>query len=102
MGAVSGGSAKFDTAPVPAETRDPKTVGYPHLCRTLGVAPSEILLGYHPTLHPDQNVPSSNQTAEQCIEALHQNTLRLLLQSNKVANQGHTPEGQSRRETKYG
>ena len=65
-----------------------------HVNATLGVAPSEILLGYQPTLHPDQNVPSSNQTAEQRIEALHQKCTQAIAVINKVANQGHTPEGQ--------
>jgi len=35
-----------------------------HVNATLGMAPSEILLGYRPPLHPNQNAPSSNQTAE--------------------------------------
>jgi len=64
-----------------------------HVNATLGVAPSEILLGYQPTLHPDQNVPSSNQTVEQRIEALHQKRTQAIAAINKVANQGHTPEG---------
>jgi len=64
-----------------------------HVNATLGVAPSEILLGYCPTLHPDQNVPSSNQTAEQRMEALHQKRAQAIAAINKVANQGHTPEG---------
>jgi len=65
-----------------------------HVNATLGVAPSEILLGYQPTLHPNQNVPSSNQTAEQRIEMLHQKHAQAIAAINKVANQGHTPEGQ--------
>jgi len=64
-----------------------------HVNATLGVAPSEILLGYRPTLHPDQNVPSNNQTAEQRMEALHQKRAQAIAAINKVANQGHTPEG---------
>ena len=42
-----------------------------HVNATLGVALSEILLGYQPTLHPDQNILSNNQTAEQRMETLH-------------------------------
>jgi len=64
-----------------------------HINATLGVTPSEILLGYCPTLHPDQNVPSSNQTAEQRIEALHQKCAQAIAAINKVANQRHIPEG---------
>jgi len=65
-----------------------------HVNATLGAAPSEILLGYRPTLHPDQNVPSNNQTAEQRMEALHQKRAQAIAAINKVAGQGHTPEGQ--------
>jgi len=64
-----------------------------HINATLGVAPSEILLGYQPTLHPNQNVPTSNQTAEQCMEALQQKCAQAIAAINKVANQGHTLEG---------
>jgi len=60
---------------------------------TLGVAPSEILLGYQPTLHPNQNAPSNNQTAEQCMKTLHQKHAQAIAAINKVVNQGHTPEG---------
>jgi len=42
-----------------------------HVNATLGVALSEVLLGYRPTLHPDQNIPSNNQTTEQHMEVLH-------------------------------
>jgi len=69
------------------------TVYNDHVNATLGVAPSEILLGYRPTLHPDQSVPSNNQTAEQCMEALHQKHTQAIAAINKVANQEHTPEG---------
>jgi len=65
-----------------------------HVNATLGTTPSEILLGYRPTLHPDQNVPSSNQTAEQRMEALHQKRAQAIAVINKVANQGSTPKGQ--------
>ena len=64
-----------------------------HVNTTLGVAPSEILLGYRPTLHPDQNVLSNNQTAEQRMETLHQRHAQATAAINKVANQGQTPEG---------
>jgi len=65
-----------------------------HVNATLGTTPSEILLGYRPTLHPNQNVPSSNQTVEQRMETLHQRRAQAIAVINKVANQGPTPEGQ--------
>jgi len=64
-----------------------------HVNATLGTTPSEILLGYRPTLHPDQNVPSSNQTAEQCMKTLHQKRAQAIAVINKVASRGPTPEG---------
>src|SRR5882672_7343897 len=64
-----------------------------HINATLGVAPSKVLLGYRPTLHPNQNIPSNNQTVEQCMETLHQKHAQAIAAINKVANQGHTPEG---------
>jgi len=36
-----------------------------HVNATLGTTPNEVLLGYHPTLHPDQDVPTNNQATEQ-------------------------------------
>jgi len=69
------------------------TVHNDHINATLRVAPSEILLGYRPTLHPNQNVPSNNQTAEQRMETLHQKCIQAIAMINKVANQGHTSEG---------
>jgi len=64
-----------------------------HVNATLGVTPSEILLGYRPTLHPDRNVPSSNQTAEQRMEMLHRKCAQAIAAINKVANREHAPEG---------
>jgi len=64
-----------------------------HVNATLGMAPSEILLGYRPTLHPDQNVPSNNQTVEQRMETLHQRRAQAIAAINKVANKEHTPAG---------
>jgi len=64
-----------------------------HVNATLGTAPSEVLLGYWPTLHPDQNVPSNNQTVEQRMETLHQKRAQAVAVINKVANQEHTPTG---------
>jgi len=64
-----------------------------HINSTLGVTPIETLLGYRPTLHPDQNVVMNNQTAEQCIETLHQKRAQAIAAINKVVNQGPTLEG---------
>jgi len=36
-----------------------------HVNATLGTTPSEVLLGYRPTLHPDQERETNNQTVEQ-------------------------------------
>ena len=64
-----------------------------HVNATLGVAPSEVSLGYQPTLHPDQNVPSNNLTVEQRVEVLHQKRAQAIVAINKVANRRPTPEG---------
>src|SRR5712675_3122183 len=58
-----------------------------------GRNPIEALLGYRPTLHPDQNVATNNQTAEQRIETLHQKRAQAIVAINKVANRGPTLEG---------
>src|SRR5712675_1182720 len=64
-----------------------------HVNSTLGVTPIEVLLGYRPTLHPDQNVATNSQTVEQRLETLHQKRAQAIAAINKVANQGPTPEG---------
>src|SRR5712672_2414414 len=64
-----------------------------HVNSTLGVTPIETLLGYRPTLHPDSNVATNNQTAEQRIETLHQKRAQAIAAINKVANQSPLPEG---------
>ena len=48
MGAVSGGLAKFDTAPVPVEPVTPKPRVYPHPCRTLAIELVSLPLKAHP------------------------------------------------------
>jgi len=35
-----------------------------HVNATLGTTPSEVLLGYRPTLHPDQATETNNQAVE--------------------------------------
>src|SRR5712672_3394566 len=64
-----------------------------HVNATLGVTHIEALLGYRPILHPDQNVATNNQTAEQRLETLHQKRAQAIAAINKVANQSPTPEG---------
>src|SRR5712672_1940848 len=64
-----------------------------HVNATLGVVPSEALLGYRPPLHPDQNILTNNQMVEQCMETLYQKRAQAIAAINKVANQEHTPMG---------
>jgi len=64
-----------------------------HVNSTLGVTPIEALLGYRPTLHPNSNVATNNQTAEQRVETLHQKRAQAIAAINKVANQSPVPEG---------
>src|SRR6267154_6237607 len=64
-----------------------------HVNSTLGVAPSEVLLGYRPTLAPNQNTLTNNQTAEQRLEILHQRRAQAIAAINKVANRDMTPDG---------
>ena len=63
-----------------------------HVNSMLGMTPSEALLGYCPALHPDQNVTTSNQLAEWCLETLHQKRVQAIAAINKVANQKPTLE----------
>jgi len=64
-----------------------------HINATLGVTSSEVLLGYQPTLHPDQNVTTNNQMVEQRLETLHQKRAQAIVAINKVANWSPAPEG---------
>jgi len=64
-----------------------------HVNSMLGVTPIETLLGYRPTLHPDQKVVTNNQTAEQRLETLHQKRAQAITAINKVANRDPIPEG---------
>src|SRR5712672_637440 len=64
-----------------------------HVNSTLGVAPSEVLLGYRPTLAPNQNALTNNQTAEQRLEILHQRRAQAIAAINKVANRDMAPDG---------
>ena len=63
-----------------------------HVNATLGITLNEALLGYRPILHPDQNVSTNNQTAEQHLETLHQKRAQAIAAINKVANQNPIPE----------
>jgi len=64
-----------------------------HVNSTLGVAPSEALLGYRPTLAPDQNALTNNQMAEQRLETLHQRRAQAIAAINKVAKRDMAPDG---------
>ena len=63
-----------------------------HVNSTLGVTPIKALLGYRPTLHPNQKVGTNNQMAEQRLETLHQKRAQAIAAINKVANRNPTPE----------
>jgi len=52
MGAVSGGLAKFETAPIPTEPVTPKPQVYPHPCRTLILWLFLNAVGYLLALYP--------------------------------------------------
>jgi len=69
------------------------TVHNNHINATLGVTPSEVLLGYRPTLHPDQNIMTNNQMAEQGLDLMHQKHAQAIAAINKVANRNLVPEG---------
>jgi len=69
------------------------TVHNDHVNSTLGVTPIEALLGYRPTLHPDQNVATNNQMVEQHLKTLHQKRAQAITAINKVVNQGPISEG---------
>jgi len=62
-----------------------------HVNATLGTTPSEILLGYRPVLHPNQDILTNNQTAERRLETLHQKRAQAIAAINEAANQGHMP-----------
>ena len=64
-----------------------------HVNATLGTTPNEVLLGYHPTFHPNQTPPMNSQAVEQRIETLHQKRAQAIAAINKVAKQGGVPEG---------
>jgi len=65
-----------------------------HVNATLGMTPNEALLGYRPTLHPDQNTTTNNQMAEQRLETLHQKRTQAVAAINRVAKRNPTPEQQ--------
>jgi len=69
------------------------TVHNDHVNSTLGMTPIEALLGYRPTLHPDQNVATNNQMVEQHLKTLHQKRAQAITAINKVVNQGPISEG---------
>jgi len=62
-----------------------------HVNATLGTTPSEVLLGYRPTLHPDQTTETNNQAVEQCLETMAQRRAQAIATINKVANKNAAP-----------
>jgi len=67
------------------------TVHNDHVNTTLGITPSEVLLGYRPTLHPDQQTETNNQAVEQHLETMSQRRAQAIAAINKVANKNATP-----------
>jgi len=62
-----------------------------HVNATLGVTPSEVLLGYRPILHPGQKTETNSQAVEQRLETLTQRRAQAIAAINKVANKGTIP-----------
>jgi len=62
-----------------------------HVNATLGTSPSEVLLGYRPTLHPDQKTEMNNQAVEQRLETMTQRRAQAIAAINKVANKNTVP-----------
>src|SRR5712671_5016691 len=62
-----------------------------HANATLGTTPSEILLGYRPTLHPDQKTETNNQAVEQRLETMAQRRAQAIAAINRTANKSPTP-----------
>src|SRR5712671_4110139 len=62
-----------------------------HVNATLGTTPSEVLLGYRPTLHPGQGTEMNNQVVEQRLELMAQRRAQAIAAINKVANRNAVP-----------
>src|SRR5712675_780009 len=65
-----------------------------HVNSTLGVTPIEVLLGYRPTLHPDQKTETNNQAVEQRLETMAQRRAQAIAAINRTANKSPTPTEQ--------
>jgi len=66
-------------------------VHHDHVNATLGTTPSEVLLGYRPILHPDQEVETNNQAVEQHLETMAQRRAQAIAAINKTANKSPVP-----------
>src|SRR5712671_4162745 len=62
-----------------------------HVNATLGTTPTEVLLGYRPTLHPDRKTETNNQAVEQRLETMAQRRAQAIAAINKVADKGIIP-----------
>jgi len=65
-----------------------------HVNATLGTTPSEVLIGYRPILHPNQEKETNNHVAEQRLETMAQRRAQVIAAINKVANKSPVPTGQ--------
>jgi len=62
-----------------------------HVNATLGTTPSEVLLGYRPTLHPNQERETNNQAVERRLEIMTQRRAQAIAAINKTAHKSPTP-----------
>jgi len=61
---------------------------------TTGLSPNQILLGYNPTLHPDQTIQTSNNLVESQSEMMQQSRSNTIWALNKTTDQNRTPPSQ--------
>jgi len=62
-----------------------------HVNATLGTTPIEVLLGYRPVLHPDQETETNNQTVERRLEIMTQKRAQAIAAINKTAHRNPVP-----------
>jgi len=58
---------------------------------TIKMTPNEALLGYQPTLAPDQQVPTNNEAAETRLQRMEQYCVRARAAINIIVNNRETP-----------
>jgi hypothetical protein len=56
------------------------------------MSPNQALLGYQPTLYPNQIIGTNNEEAEGCIDEMLQRRAQAMAAINKAAYQGETPK----------